>query len=540
VKAVAVYARVSSEQQAQQATIDSQMAALKERVAADGHPLLPEQIYLDDGVSGTTLLRPALERLRDRVAEGSLDRIYVHSPDRLARKYAYQVLLLDEFRARGVTVIFLNAPSSRSAEDELLVQVQGIIAEYERAKILERSRRGKIFRARQGLVNPIASAPYGYLYVKKSDAGPASFKVLLHQAKVVRWMFNAIVHEHKSIASIVRTLNAQKTPTRRAARWHCNSVHTMLRNPAYMGKAAFGRTEQVEREPRLRPVRGTKVQRSLLTRAKPPDQWILVDVPAIVSADIFEAAQQQLARNRRLSQRNGRGNRYLLQGLTVCALCGYAFYGKTSNAGTKPYSYYRCLGTDGHRYPGGAVCSNPLLRSSELDDFVWGAVRELLEDPERLIEEWSHRANAGETQGLRAQRDDAARLLAAQERGLRRLVDAYEAGAIDVDDLKTRSDAIRTRIERSREEISRANHHLDESVRLRAVVTRMEDFGARIRSRLHDLPWLERRRLIRTVVAKVEIDHETATVVYRVAPPTTSKTPRKDEVVNCIQDASVV
>src|SRR5215217_7625849 len=127
-KRVALYARVSSERQAQQATIDSQVAALQARVAADGHHVLPTDLYADDGCSGATLARPALERLRDRIAEGAIDVLYVHSPDRLARRYAYQVLLLEEFSAHGVSVVFLQGASGANAEDTLLVQVQGMIA----------------------------------------------------------------------------------------------------------------------------------------------------------------------------------------------------------------------------------------------------------------------------------------------------------------------------------------------------------------------------------------------------------------------------
>ena len=239
-RSIAIYARVSSEQQAQEATIDSQVAAVKERVAADGHVLLPQDVYLDDGFSGSTLVRPALERLRDRVAEGGVDRLYVHSPDRLARKYAYQVLLLDELRKHGVTTVFLNGPSGKTAEDELLVQVQGMIAEYERAKILERSRRGKIHRARHGEISPLGCAPYGFAYVKKRDGEPASYRVLLHEAKVVREIFHAFVHEQKSISVIARELSVRKVPTRRgAARWGRPTVWTILRNPAHMGRAAY-------------------------------------------------------------------------------------------------------------------------------------------------------------------------------------------------------------------------------------------------------------------------------------------------------------
>ena len=183
-KQVAICARLSSEQQARQATVESQVVALKQRVEADGYVLLPQDVFVDEGFSGATLVRPSLERLRDRAADGALEVLYVHSPDRLARKYAYQVLLLEELQSCAVEVIFVHGPSGHTAEDELLVQVQGMIAEYERAKILERSRRGKLHRARQGLVNPLSGAPYGYLYVKKSDGASASYQICVSRCTV--------------------------------------------------------------------------------------------------------------------------------------------------------------------------------------------------------------------------------------------------------------------------------------------------------------------------------------------------------------------
>ena len=167
----ALYARVSSEQQADAHTIASQVAALRERVTADGIGVPPEREFLDAGYSGATLVRPALERLRDLTAAGGLDRLYVHSPDRLARKYAYQVLLLDEWQRAGVEVVFLNRAVGTTPEDELLVQVQGMVAEYERAKILERSRRGKRHAAHGGSVNVLSGAPYGYRYIPKTEGG---------------------------------------------------------------------------------------------------------------------------------------------------------------------------------------------------------------------------------------------------------------------------------------------------------------------------------------------------------------------------------
>jgi len=156
---VAIYARVSSDHQAAAHTIASQVAALRERVTLD-ELVLPEAMqFLDEGYSGATLVRPALERLRDVIAAGAIDRLYVHSPDRLARQYAYQVLLVDEFQRMGVEVVFLNREVGRSPEDELLLQVQGMMAEYERAKMVERHRRGKLHAARAGVVNGLSGAP---------------------------------------------------------------------------------------------------------------------------------------------------------------------------------------------------------------------------------------------------------------------------------------------------------------------------------------------------------------------------------------------
>ena len=205
--AVAIYARVSSDQQAHAQTIDSQVAALRSRIVADDCILLPECEFIDDGYSGATLVRPGLERLRDLSANGGIERLYVHSPDRLARKYAYQVLLIDEFHRMGIVVVFLNRELSRSPEDELLLQVQGMVAEYERAKILERSRRGKRHAAQVGSVNVLCGAPYGYRYVSKHNGGgSARYDIIEDEARVVRQIFLWIGQERLSIGSAGPTM----------------------------------------------------------------------------------------------------------------------------------------------------------------------------------------------------------------------------------------------------------------------------------------------------------------------------------------------
>src|SRR6202047_3764471 len=182
-------ARVSSEQQREENTIASQTASLIE--FAKGHNLeVPEEwVFEDDGFSGAILERPGLERVRDLAAEGQIQVVLAYAPDRLSRKYAYQILLIEEFARHGVETVFVRAPQGASAEDQLLVQFQGMIAEYERAQIVERSRRGKRHRAQSGEVRVVWGAPYGYRYVRKTDEAPAAYVVLDAEARVVQRIY---------------------------------------------------------------------------------------------------------------------------------------------------------------------------------------------------------------------------------------------------------------------------------------------------------------------------------------------------------------
>jgi len=240
---VALYARVSSESQARNNTIGSQIAALRERIAADGFQLEPDHTYVDEGYSGAILFRPALERLRDAVAAGQVARIYVHAPDRLARRYAHQVLLVDEFRRAGAEVAFLNRPIGGTAEDDLLLQVQGVIAEYERAKILERGRRGRRHAAQSGSVSALTGAPFGYRYVSRTQGGGvARFEVVEEEAQVVRLIFAWIGLDRVSLREVGRRLRQAGYQTRgRVTNWYASTIRGMLDNPAYIGRAAFGR-----------------------------------------------------------------------------------------------------------------------------------------------------------------------------------------------------------------------------------------------------------------------------------------------------------
>ena len=231
-KTAAIYARVSSDRQKENHTIASQTAALIEFAKSHELEVPKEWVFEDEGYSGATLERPGLERVRDLAAEGQIQAVLAYAPDRLSRKYAYQILLMEELARHGVETLFVKAPQGASAEDQLLVQFQGMIAEYERAQILERSRRGKRHRARSGEISVMSGAPYEYRYVRKTDEAPASYAVIDAEARVVQRVYDMYTVEALSIGAITRRLNEEGIPTRkRSARWERSTVGPSCATP---------------------------------------------------------------------------------------------------------------------------------------------------------------------------------------------------------------------------------------------------------------------------------------------------------------------
>src|SRR5208283_1128792 len=326
-KMAAIYARVSSDQQREEHTIASQTAALIEFAKSHELEVPKEWIFEDEGYSGATLERPGLERVRDLAAEGQIQVVLAYAPDRLSRKYAYQILLIEELARNGVETLFVKAPQGCSAEDQLLVQFQGMIAEYERAQILERSRRGKRHRARSGEVSVMSGAPYGYRYVRKSDEAPASYAVTEAEAQVVRRVFELYTVTCLSIGAITRQLNAERIPTRkRSPRWERSVVWAMLRNSAYRGVAYFGKTRVATRSRVTRPLRlrGGMSKRDSAGHERPREDWVAIPVPQLVSEESFARAQELLQENK-IRARRRTITPSIVQGLVSCQKCGYAF-----------------------------------------------------------------------------------------------------------------------------------------------------------------------------------------------------------------------
>lgn len=513
---VALYARVSSEQQAEAKTIDSQLAEIRTRIAADGFVLTSVLEFVDEGYSGSTLVRPALERLRDVAAAGEMDRLYVHSPDRFARNYAYQVLLLEELTHQGVEVVFLNRPLGQTPEDQLLLQVQGVIAEYERAKFLERSRRGKRHAAQEGRVGILCHAPYGYRYVNKQEGGgEARFEIVFDEARMVQQVFAWVGEARCTISEVCRRLHQAGIRTQTGKEyWDHKTIWDMLKNPAYKGEAAFGKTRWTPVGPRLRAPRGRPAQsrRGYSGRDAPKDEWITIPVPALVDAALFDAVQAQLEENRQRARIPEKGSRYFLQGLLVCAKCGYAYCGRTNDAHN---AYYRCAGAMNIPRQGfQRVCWNKELRMDQTDAAVWQEVCRLLEHPDRLEQEYRQRLHPqhqpSEQESLEAQ-------MGKFRRGIARLIDSYADGLIDKQEFEPRVTRMRERMQHLEDQLQHLKQESAVEAELHLILGRLETFAEKVKAGLHHADFQTQREITRTLVKRVEVDEQQIRVVFRVS-----------------------
>jgi site-specific DNA recombinase len=524
----AIYARVSGDKQREEKTIESQVAELLQWAAELGFDVPPDWQFIDDGYSGELLVRPALERLRDLVAEGLIEHILVYSPDRLAREYPHQILLVEELRQAGAAVQFRRAPSGQSPEDQLVVQFQGMIAQYERAQILERTRRGKRHKALRGVVNVLGGAPFGFRYVPRTDGCDARYEVEPIEADEVKRVFGWFVDEQWSIGRIARELTKRHVTTRRGkTAWDRSVIWGMLRNPAYAGRAAFRKTEVVARSRVTRAARRGQLYPRVAKsseRDRPRADWIEIPVPAIVEPEVFERAQEQLQRNKRLARH---GAPVLLRGLLVCRRCGYALYTTSSRTSKHTLYYYRCLGADGWRYPDGPRCDNPPLRADQADELVWSHVTKLLEDPTLIRQEIERRAE--EIEQARAEGASSIKNLDAQldktDHAIAKLLDAYQEDLLDLDELRSRMRRLKTRRADLEHALRQEEARTAASQDYLKLVDDVAGFTAKLRGSDAHRNLEDQQRVLRALVREVLVDDDRVIIRHCIPINPTSAPP---------------
>ena len=518
-KPAAIYARVSSERQKEEHTIASQIEALIEHAQNEGYTIPDEWIFQDEGYSGAMLVRPGLERLRDLSAEGQIETVLVYSPDRLSRKYAYQVLLVEEFSRHGVGVVFIRSPKVTTPEEELMLQFQGMIAEYERAQIAERTRRGKKHRARAGSVNVLSGAPYGYRYVKKTESSSAYYEVIEEEAEVVRNVFKLYTEDGLSINQVVRWLNDHRIATRKGiSLWERTTVWSMLRNPAHKGTACFGKTEKTERRRITRPLRkkGGFSAKCSANRERPREEWLEIKVPAIIDEDTFALAQERLGQNKRLSPRRT-VEPTLLQGMLVCGECGYAFYRTSTRTSKRKLYYYRCLGSDDYRYPNGRVCHNRPVRQDYLDEMVWKEVIQLLEEPDLIRTEIQRRLKEiQDSNPTRRRKEVLLKEIARAQKSIEKLLDAYQENLLDLEELRKRMPELRKREKTIGSELQALDiAAADQQIFLR-LAENIENFLWRLRKTAETMDVVERQKLLRLVVKEIHVNRDTIKIKHSI------------------------
>ena len=537
-KTAAIYARVSSDRQRERGTIASQTAAVREYARERGYVVPPEWVFEDDGRRGARLDRPGLEAVRDLAATGRIEVLLVLTPDRLSRKHAYQVLLLEEFAQSGVECEFVQSPPDGTPEHGLLVQMQGVVAEYERARHEERSRRGKLHRARAGSPSVLSGAPYGYRYIKRSREADARYEILPGEVQVVRQVFDGYTQEQGSIGAIARRLTERGIRTRTGKRrWDRSVIWAMLRNPAYYGRACFGKTGTGPRRKLTRRSRGPGKFPSRQVRGieRPREEWIEIPVPALVSEEQFAQEREQLERNKRHARRRTK-EPTLLQGLLVCRQCGYAYYRSSTRTTKRKLYYYRCLGSDGWRYAEGARCAS---RPLQQDRLMWAELVRLLEEPALLRAELERRLEAGrETDPQRRRVEELRGERARLERAHKRLLTAYQEGLMSLAELHGRVPPIRDRKRQVEAELQAVESAAADREQYLRIAETLESFRERLRSGARTLDVVERQKVLRSLVKEVLVGDGEITICHSIPVPEAGGSPQRSPGANSPQHGS--
>jgi site-specific DNA recombinase len=511
----ALYARVSTAQQEKQGTIASQLAALTAYAAAHGLTIAPEHRYVDEGYSGARLDRPGLECLRDAAWRGEFERVLILAPDRLARHYAYQYVVIEELERAGCAVIFVTGPAGTTPEERLVREVHGLFAEFERAAFQERGRRGKLHAARAGGFFTGAGA-YGYAYLP-SDGRGGSGAVNAAEAAVVRQVFAWLIEDQRSVAAIARRLTEQGVPTRHGgAAWSPATVHKIVTNRLYTGEHYYNRTEPAPEEPNERYRRPTKESRR---RLRPAGEWIRIPWPAIIDAETFALAERQLQLNRERSPRKMR-HPYLLSGLLVCGACGRRLGGHAGVASGR----YECTRRRS-REPPERRCRLRAVCQRDIEPVVWEHIRALLAHPE-LILAYLREQQAGEGPALTdAQRElkRVERQRTAFAREEQRLIDAYQAGVLELDELKTRRHRLREAGQRLVERAQLVGRQVVQAHRAGTLAATVTAFCERIRAQLATPTFEVKQKVLRLVVERIVVTDDQIVIEHVIPGEGTSR-----------------
>lgn len=508
------YARVSTEKQEKQETVRSQIAALREFAKEKSYTIVNE--YIDEGYSGEMLDRPALDKLRDDASKKTFEAVLIHSPDRLARKYIYQELIKIELKKHNISIIFLNHPSSGERPDDKLSEaVQGLLSEYEKAKILERTRRGKLFNARKGiLVSSIA--PYGYRYVKKnSELSKNGYYVIdENEAIIARLIFELYVNKRLSKRALARELTRREIKPRKGIYWRTSTIDRILRNETYAGITHYNKHFAVEA---LRKTKSYRRRKNSSLRLRPKEQWIPIRLPdslMIIDREIFYTAQELLKKNSQLLPRESK-HRYLLKGLLECGQCHSPYISSPCHGKL----YYRC-GNRYRKFPLPKECRAGMVRADKIENLVWQTISEALQKPDIIVEQikkYHENLNVDSQkieQELKKIEDDLLKVKESRDR----LLDAYTEGTVNKQELKERMSISREKEAFLLNGRKKLVEQLSQVMSPKEIKRNIQDYCNAVKPHLPTLSFEEKRQILNILVNKIILEQNGTIRIKAIIP----------------------
>jgi site-specific DNA recombinase len=519
---IALYVRVSSQRQAQTQTIEQQLERLQAHVQTQGWVCPDAQIFRDDGYSGASLKRPGLDRLRDQVAQARFDRVLITAPDRLARKYVHQMLLLEEFERSGCPIEFVERPMSADPHDQLLLQIRGAVAEYERTLIADRMRRGRQQKYRHGQLLPWSRPPYGYRLHPDRPRDPSGVRLDDTEAAHVRTIFSTYLTPGQTLRGVTKQLYEAGVPAPSGqARWGATTVRGVLSNPVYTGQVYAGRERSVPKRRRLSALQPGGHRPSIAPTL--PADWILVaQVPAVVSSEEFEQAAAKLGQNQALARRNNTVHPYLLRALVSCGKCKAACMGRTRGT----HAYYCCLGRQRAQQKWEPErCRARYYPVAQLDAVVWQDLCELVREPSYLTAAFA-RAQGGAwlPQELTARRQGLRKATQTIAGQVERLTEAYLAQVLNLDEYKRRRQELEARQTVLESQLRQVEGQVHQHAELTGVTESMTDFCERVAQGLAEATFEQKRQLVELLIDRVVVSDEEVEIRYVI--PTSLRSER--------------
>lgn len=507
---VAIYCRVSSEEQKQGKTINSQIQELEDFAIASNYKIIER--YIDDGWSGGLLERPALDRLRDAASKGLFEAVLINDVDRLSREVLHLGIIKKDLEKKGAKLIFKKLPNTEGPMSNFMINMLGSFAEFERQMIADRVRRGKKYKVEVRNLIMGNTPPYGYDYIPKTKEKEGFYKINKKEAEIVKTMFNLVVKDGLSERRAVKRLYELKISSRKHSAWGGSSVHRVLTNSTYIGITYWNKHKSVECDDftaRINYKKQNKDRRILRSR----DEWIQIRLPdqlKIIDEKTFYAAQLQIKRNKWYAKRNNTTNFYLLTGLVWCGQCGYRCAGTPCHGKL----YYRCTNRL-RMFPKPSKCKAGFTGANKFDEIVWNAVVNAIQNPALIlkqVEKFEEKQKEGPSQTEKEIEGAEKRLknLAIEEE---RLFEAYRKQVIEIGQLEREMSKVNA--EKNQLNLALKNLKNKEILQFpkKETAKSIQEYCQSFKEKLSQFTPKERQTFLRLLLEKVIIENKRARIL---------------------------